>query len=737
MATFDLVSDFGAVGDGSTDNTAAFDALEAALKTDGGGKVNVPPGIFATQRVRLPSYAQLLGEPDRSILSVHPSTPLGVPGVAPAWFVRNADFSLTDGARLNAGIVIDGIVLDGADWGYPRWLSNPATGAAVTDPDADYYDAATNPAGPIGNPAWAALPSSVCAAQSCAGGALTINGPGGNGVTVAGGVAALSPARRVTITTTADNTGRTVTVTGTACDGTAKSVAFALGPAGTTTVPTWDVAVLDYKGQRGLSSYGSHVFKTVTAASADGPIVGTVSVGHADFDIDALVDAGTRRNPGSDVYRAIALAMFKVDGVVLRDVVLRDFQCLGYAASGCRDEDGERLQFERIGRPDGPNFAFCIGSYLQPWSTDPAMAHCEAPSYRKMRFTDCERIPIVGGPTWGGGLIEDVVIRGGKEAGVYLTNQTGWAGGGLAIYRHIRMSGIVPSDVVGKGYDCAGAQNYAIEDFWVEDVDQEGFDLTDSLHGRLGRGVIKNAGRATVQTMPFGPNGERWAFNRGQPRIAGTAPNPARLVHAKVGDAGGGHDDLRIEDVRHISDNGRTTAIIGVMGSGQRAGDLEIAGGSVTEAAAVPFWDPDSSGQAFSATARLVQRAIRGHVSEGAVLVQRTYSGLGCYDIPVGFRPSRVVVLANAADGSAKFSVGETHWERRTDPGHSGSGQFASIAATAQSVQLFTNRVVQIVDPVSRALIFDAGISPWGEQGFKFNVLTAAVAVNVSMLCYP
>jgi len=50
LRVFNIVRDFGAVGDGTTDNRAAIEAAIAAAKAVGGGIIYVPPGAFAIYR---------------------------------------------------------------------------------------------------------------------------------------------------------------------------------------------------------------------------------------------------------------------------------------------------------------------------------------------------------------------------------------------------------------------------------------------------------------------------------------------------------------------------------------------------------------------------------------------------------------------------------------------------------------------------------------------------------------
>lgn len=67
------VSDFGAVGDGVTDNTAAFEraiSTIAKLGKRGGAQLNVPPGVWLTCPFNLTSHMTLYLAEDAVILGV-------------------------------------------------------------------------------------------------------------------------------------------------------------------------------------------------------------------------------------------------------------------------------------------------------------------------------------------------------------------------------------------------------------------------------------------------------------------------------------------------------------------------------------------------------------------------------------------------------------------------------------------------------------------------------------------
>ena len=57
--TYDIVKDFGAVGDNATDNTAVFNKAIATIAANAGGTLQVPAGIFRTKSFNLTSCMQL------------------------------------------------------------------------------------------------------------------------------------------------------------------------------------------------------------------------------------------------------------------------------------------------------------------------------------------------------------------------------------------------------------------------------------------------------------------------------------------------------------------------------------------------------------------------------------------------------------------------------------------------------------------------------------------------------
>ncbi|MFX3623294.1 MAG: glycosyl hydrolase family 28-related protein [Ectobacillus sp.] len=106
------VEDYGAVGDGVTDNTKAFQ------KAIGNGrvKVRVPKGVFVTKRIKLPSWTCLIGEGKGvTIIKLHDDAP------KEARLITNANH-----IRGNRNIFVQGMSLN---WNVSRLNDTEKTGA--------------------------------------------------------------------------------------------------------------------------------------------------------------------------------------------------------------------------------------------------------------------------------------------------------------------------------------------------------------------------------------------------------------------------------------------------------------------------------------------------------------------------------------------------------------------------------------------------------------------------------
>jgi len=122
-ATF-TITDYGAVGDGKTMNTAAFGKAVAACESAGGGSVIVPPGIFLTGPFRIGSHMALVVEKGATIQASSKFSDFGLPDPLPTTQsalngLRSSLHPLISGSDLTDVAIRGEGTIDGA--GAPWW----------------------------------------------------------------------------------------------------------------------------------------------------------------------------------------------------------------------------------------------------------------------------------------------------------------------------------------------------------------------------------------------------------------------------------------------------------------------------------------------------------------------------------------------------------------------------------------------------------------------------------------
>jgi polygalacturonase len=129
------LTDFGAIGNGRTLNTAAFRKALAAVEKAGGGKLVVPKGIFRTGPVSLCSNLELHLEAGAVVQAPDTFEALGLPN--PATFKNQADAdtalktpdSLINGKNLHDVAITGPGTIDGAGALWWAWSNRPARDA--------------------------------------------------------------------------------------------------------------------------------------------------------------------------------------------------------------------------------------------------------------------------------------------------------------------------------------------------------------------------------------------------------------------------------------------------------------------------------------------------------------------------------------------------------------------------------------------------------------------------------
>ena len=139
------LTDFGAVGDGATLNTAAFTKAIAAVKAAGGGRLIVPAGVFVTAPFVLCSNLDLHLAAGAIIKAPETFAALGLPD--PASFKTQAEANaaykvpdpLITGKNLHDVALTGSGTIDGSGAHWWAWSERAARNAAKTQPGRIVY----------------------------------------------------------------------------------------------------------------------------------------------------------------------------------------------------------------------------------------------------------------------------------------------------------------------------------------------------------------------------------------------------------------------------------------------------------------------------------------------------------------------------------------------------------------------------------------------------------------------
>ena len=129
-----LVTGFGAVGDGTTNDASAIQSAISYVSAVGGGTVAFPPGTYGVgTTVTIPSNVRLLGAgAGQSTIKALSSLALT------SSMLQNATGDTGAGVRVDTGITLEHLTFDGSGRTYPAWDqgTNPATYGGLTQANA-------------------------------------------------------------------------------------------------------------------------------------------------------------------------------------------------------------------------------------------------------------------------------------------------------------------------------------------------------------------------------------------------------------------------------------------------------------------------------------------------------------------------------------------------------------------------------------------------------------------------
>jgi len=312
------LKDFGAVGDGVADDTAI---VQAAITASYGKELFVNPGTYKiTSQVDITAGITIRGVAGQSVFQQSFANAAG--------FTMFASASPTPPTRSISNVIFEGITFDGNFQAVNRWLQN-SNREPIINPQADYYDAITNPTGKIESPSFPAVPAGVCTSNST-NGALALDGS-----LVSGGSVNLASigCRKVSITSSGNASNARYTFVGTSFSDTALTQVV-IGPNNTTV-------------------FSPQVFKTITSVTSNAAPGAAVTIGVRQYDIYSAV-ADNRRNPNFGVGVPAFLYLNVTDSPKITNCVFKNIYGRAIFARGNKNFIIEKSQFSYCGKNDGP-----------------------------------------------------------------------------------------------------------------------------------------------------------------------------------------------------------------------------------------------------------------------------------------------------------------------------------------------------------------------------------------------
>ena len=764
---------FGATGDGTTDDTAAWDAANDYLETLGGGLIlGKRNATYAITETTIASGVTFQGAGRQSTtLKVHEDTTYGE-----TWLV-NRDVNTSTAPRTCYNVELRNLKIDGTNLPYKRWLSQ-ADGTAITDPEADYVMGTGALASGIADVDLTAVLTDDAVTS------VTIN-DGGSGF---GGHATYPYGRMETLTITGDGSGAEAhgimntsgelssvvvtaggsgytaitieadnvtgaTLTGTLSSGALDSVSVDVAGSGGDVEFTVQI---HFSGGGGHGAYAVGTFNTsgvltsIAMRSGGGGYTtaptAVVSGGYADIRLLAT-DAIDRRN-GDFNGVGLGVNFAKVVDPLIEDVEFIGFKCSTFTDAGCLNGVYRRLTFTDCTKLDGPYGCIVVQSRGNPEAPTASYSPSENTLVENIYIESAERVGVMFAPAKGGTL-RRVTAKDCGEACVTLSTDVNYEGSTVLVedcdLRYPKMTDIagdvLESDTrnvtfrrcrfeggVTGAMRLTGAQNTLVEDCEYHNC---GTALADGEDG-------------TQYTKPYGPYGERYNYATNSRGVAGDEmyePDFAVLRTGTVSSSGA--SGLTVRECRFFEDRSTYPSYVfrqARTGDTYQTADVTIEDNDVRNVpSGMGFWDVDNASDVFEEKMPLHIRRNLGHVSEAPVILTYQWTTTGTYEFDVGFRPSVVEIEADtSANARSRFSGGRLVWQRDS-PFQDSVAHAVSIDISGgfQRGRLVDGYVAQIEEPDGTGDEFLLQFDSWTELGFVLNATTCAVTTNVRETCYP
>jgi hypothetical protein len=679
--------------------------------------------------------------------------PLNSIGPSVAAF-RNKNVSTTDGSRLDSDIQFHDLGFDCADRIVHHWLTDPTNEfAPITDPQNDYYNAATNPTGLIQNPATPEDTDGIALAQAPASGVdFVLNG--------AIGTAPFGSPRKVVWTYPENNKDLVLTAEGT-LDGVFKTSSRTVLKDSNTRIATNDL------------------FDKVSRIYVTGTIVGTVTTGFLMYDIYGLLhDHPNRRNTGYGDINTI-VAFTKVNNPLVHDCYFVNQAAWCISDAGCLAGRYLDIMAENGGRPDQISPVIWVNSYGNPF-LDPlpaSFAFSVNPTIERLVTRNYQRIPITF--NCHGGKIISCDLQDSGEGAIFATaaanidnpgDNLGGISGAIEI-AHNFIKGVTKTDISGDAL-ALGSDNVWVHHNTFQDVEGRSY-VYDGRQNKFSNNLHKNTPRSFQIVYPYGPESERYRYAVTTPPIGGTTltinsiveqitkpiPDPRPPI-LETPDETIIENEIVTEDrtltpteLFFISWN-RGQTFQDTKGFYMRGVDLRYA------APFMELYDAEAADTNFDKNQPFRVENCSLSPSSGAVIKTRDFAanetgqfawsdfaGTGTGISPIGFRPRAVhLMLRGPQNLAAQLAHSWIVDEAARNPGDTGAGNtseqgFASrayvtggVTYTGSSTNTSTCNLTDLTTGTVVVAVVSAGLRP---DGIVLQVVTNTVGFHLQITCFP
>ena len=764
---------FGASGDGSSDDTPAWNAANDYLESIGGGIIQGRRNAtYAIAESTIASNVTFRGAGRRSTtLKVHPNTTYGV-----TW-LENRDINKTTAPRTAFNIALRNLTIDGTELPYNRWLSQ-ADGTLITDPEADYVMGSGALGSGISGVSLTAVLTGdeVTSVTVNSGGtgfgghptypygrmeALTITGDG-SGAKAHGVMDATGALTSVVVTdggsgyTTISLVPKTVdgaTLTGSLTGGALTSVSVDVAGTGGDVENTVQI---HFSGGGGHGAYAVGTFDetgslvSVAMRSGGGGYTSAPAAfpsgGYADIRLLATPAVDRRNGDFNGVGQGVNFA--KVVDPLIEDVEFVGFKCSTFTDGGCLNGVYRRIKFTDCTKDDGPYGCIVVQSRGNPENQTASYSPSENTLVEDIYIESAERVGVMFAPAKGG-TMRRVHAKDCGEACVTLSTDVNFDGSTVLVedcdLRYPKMT-----DIAGDVLEC-DSRNVTFRRCRFEGGVTGAMRITGARNTLIEDCEYHNCGTALADgavglqyTKPYGPYSERYQYATGSRGVCGDQMFERDFSCLRTGTVSGhGADGLTIRGCRFFEDRTFHPAFLfkqARTGDTFQTADVTIENNDVRNIpATMGFWDVENANQVFETKIPLHIRHNLGHASEGPVILSHQWTTTGTHHFDVGFRPRVVEIFADTfANARSRFSYGRLIWKRES-PFYDRMTHSVSIDSSGgnQRARLSDAYLAQIEEPDGTDDEFILEFDSWSELGFTLDATTCTVTTNIRVVCHP